>query len=187
MKKLQWKKISMYLPSVFFMVVIFIFSSQPAEESSAESSKIVHLLLYSLEYIRKIEFSSEEFLYWADRIHTPIRKIAHMTEYAVLVCTILIPALIQNREHLWGELAKEKTIWKYPFNKKILRKICLRSILVTMIYASTDEFHQLFVDGRSGEVKDVLIDTCGAVLGVFGILLLWKIRILIIRLKEDCR
>mgnify|MGYP000059507674 CR=1 FL=1 len=33
-------------------------------------------------------------------------------------------------------------------------------------YASTDEFHQLFVPGRSGQVRDVLIDSCGAAIGV---------------------
>jgi VanZ family protein len=33
------------------------------------------------------------------------------------------------------------------------------------LYAASDEFHQLFVPGRSGEVKDVLIDSAGAVTG----------------------
>lgn len=36
--------------------------------------------------------------------------------------------------------------------------------LICMIYASTDEFHQTFVDGRSGKSADVLIDTSGTVL-----------------------
>ena len=35
--------------------------------------------------------------------------------------------------------------------------------LICMIYASTDEFHQTFVDGRSGKSADVLIDTSGTV------------------------
>jgi VanZ family protein len=35
--------------------------------------------------------------------------------------------------------------------------------LICMIYASTDEFHQTFVDGRSGKSTDVLIDTSGTV------------------------
>ena len=33
-------------------------------------------------------------------------------------------------------------------------------------YAATDEFHQLFVPGRSGQLKDVLIDTAGGALGL---------------------
>ena len=34
------------------------------------------------------------------------------------------------------------------------------------IYAATDEIHQLFVPGRSGQVRDVLIDSCGVFIGV---------------------
>lgn len=37
------------------------------------------------------------------------------------------------------------------------------SILLSLIFAATDEFHQLFVDGRRGSVKDIIIDTAGAV------------------------
>ena len=39
-----------------------------------------------------------------------------------------------------------------------------------------DELHQLFVPGRSGQVKDVLIDGCGAVIGA---LIIWGISYLI--------
>jgi VanZ family protein len=59
--------------------------------------------------------------------------------------------------------------------KKVLWKLCLRSILFSMLYASTDEFHQLFVEGRSGSVRDVMIDTLGATLGILFFLCLWKI------------
>ena len=37
-------------------------------------------------------------------------------------------------------------------------------------FAVSDEFHQLFVPGRSGNIKDVFIDTAGS---VSGILLVW--------------
>lgn len=40
------------------------------------------------------------------------------------------------------------------------------SILICFLYASSDEIHQLFVPGRSGEFHDVFIDTCGACLGI---------------------
>jgi len=39
------------------------------------------------------------------------------------------------------------------------------------VYAATDEFHQLFVPGRSGQVKDVLLDSCGAAVGVLILML----------------
>ena len=38
--------------------------------------------------------------------------------------------------------------------------------LITAGYAATDEFHQLFVPGRSGQVSDVILDSAGAATGV---------------------
>jgi VanZ family protein len=43
--------------------------------------------------------------------------------------------------------------------------ILLSTILVA-VYATSDEIHQLFVPGRSGEVRDVLIDTSAGLVGV---------------------
>ena len=173
MRKIQQS--FMYLPTVLFMIVIFCFSAQPAEESSAESSRIVNLVLQGVESLRGFEFSSEEFAIYAEKIHTPIRKLAHMTEYALLAWTILIPTLYLKRERWWKKKEKtEQMLWKF-LDKKVIIKICFGSIFITMLYASTDEFHQLFVEGRSGKVMDVLIDTCGAMLGSFAFLLLWRI------------
>mgnify|MGYP003309055667 FL=1 len=41
----------------------------------------------------------------------------------------------------------------------------LYSIIICFIYACTDEIHQLYVVGRTGQFIDVLIDTIGALLG----------------------
>lgn len=40
------------------------------------------------------------------------------------------------------------------------------SILFVFTYAVTDEIHQIFVPGRSSELRDVIIDTLAASLGV---------------------
>lgn len=37
---------------------------------------------------------------------------------------------------------------------------------LTALYAASDEIHQLFVEGRSGQLSDVLIDCVGAAAGV---------------------
>mgnify|MGYP001948405098 CR=1 FL=1 len=42
----------------------------------------------------------------------------------------------------------------------------LLSIFLAFLYACSDEVHQLFVAGRSGQVSDVLLDTIGASVGV---------------------
>ena len=38
--------------------------------------------------------------------------------------------------------------------------------IFAVLYAASDEFHQLFVPGRAGSIRDVIIDGTGAVLGV---------------------
>ncbi len=37
---------------------------------------------------------------------------------------------------------------------------------ICLLYAASDEIHQLFIPGRSGEVRDVMIDFSGAALGI---------------------
>ncbi|PIP17381.1 MAG: hypothetical protein COX44_00240 [Candidatus Portnoybacteria bacterium CG23_combo_of_CG06-09_8_20_14_all_37_13] len=67
-----------------------------------------------------------------------LRKIAHITEYAIL-CFLLIRA-INNKK------------WAF---------------LIAFLYAISDEFHQLFVFGRHGSPKDVAIDSIGIMLAVY--------------------
>lgn len=53
------------------------------------------------------------------------------------------------------------------------KKKPLISILCTSLYAVTDEVHQIFVEGRSCELRDWGIDTFGALLGTIGFLVLF--------------
>lgn len=78
-----------------------------------------------------------------------IRKAAHMSEYAILLALIY-----------------------YGFNKNNYLHIYLNSLLITFIYACSDEFHQLFISGRSGQFRDVLIDTSGGLI-MLMIIYLW--------------
>ena len=74
-----------------------------------------------------------------------VRKAAHISAYFVL--GILLFNLL--KEYGLG-----------------VKKMVFISIAIAMLYACTDEVHQVFVSGRSGEVRDVLIDTAGAAVGV---------------------
>ena len=74
-----------------------------------------------------------------------VRKAAHISAYFVL--GILICSLLKEY-HLR------------------IKHLVIASIALAMLYACTDELHQMFVLGRSGEVRDVLIDTAGAAVGV---------------------
>lgn len=81
-----------------------------------------------------------------------VRKAAHCLEFTGL-CVLFNLAFYQTR-------------------KKIMPII---SIACTSLYAASDEFHQLFVDGRSCQFTDWIIDSCGAILGTIGFLILYKI------------
>ncbi|MEZ4687715.1 MAG: TIGR04282 family arsenosugar biosynthesis glycosyltransferase [Bacteroidia bacterium] len=82
-----------------------------------------------------------------------IRKAAHMTEYGLLAFLLL----------RWLRL-------KFSF-----KKAALYSLLIAVCYASTDEYHQTFVEGRGGTPVDVLIDSMGMMIGLgFGWLLFQK-------------
>lgn len=76
-------------------------------------------------------------------LHIPIRKLAHMTEYGVLFVTAM---------------------WAFSWIKDKFRYIL--SYVFCVLYAVTDEIHQLFVPGRCGTYKDVLFDSAGAFCGL---------------------
>lgn len=79
-----------------------------------------------------------------------IRKLAHFTEYFIL--GILVYNMIYN------------------FNKKINI-----AIILCILYAVSDEIHQLFVIGRSCKIIDILIDSCGSITGIYLSYLINKI------------
>ncbi|MFR5874965.1 MAG: VanZ family protein [Eubacterium sp.] len=91
-----------------------------------------------------------------------VRKSAHCLEYTGL-CLLFNCAFYFTR------------------NKKSI----ILSIICTSAYAVTDEIHQLFVDGRSCEVRDWAIDTGGAVLGAIGFLILFSIINAIIKSRKS--
>ena len=47
------------------------------------------------------------------------------------------------------------------------KRIYIITIIFCFLYACSDEIHQLFIPGRSGELLDVLIDTTGGILSSF--------------------
>lgn len=74
-----------------------------------------------------------------------VRKTAHFTIYALLGFFAL----------------RSCTAWGLKSTKAIL--YCF---LFCVLYASSDEIHQLFSDGRSGQIRDVMLDSAGAISGI---------------------
>lgn len=76
-----------------------------------------------------------------------VRKAAHFTEYLILYILLY-------------------EAFKEDFD---MRKSLVSSLIVLVLYACSDEVHQLFVPGRTGRIRDVLIDTSGAVIAMISI------------------
>lgn len=79
------------------------------------------------------------------KIDFVLRKSAHVTEYMILA-------------YLWtGALARGAGFQA--------GRAAFAALVMSVAYAATDEYHQTFVPGRSGNAPDVLIDAAGATLG----------------------
>ena len=85
----------------------------------------------------------------------PVRKAAHLSEYAML--GLLASNAVVQVARVWGSKASLRSE---------ARSLLLLAFALCVLYAASDEFHQLFVDGRSGQLRDVVIDSCGAAIGV---------------------
>ncbi len=94
------------------------------------------------------------FLRWLDpqisgrtigQVHFFVRKAAHVTEYAIL-SGLLFRALRWSMSGLWRR--------------------GVFALVPALLFAPLDEFHQSFVPSRTSSARDVLIDYCGAILGI---------------------
>lgn len=132
--------------ALIWMCVIFSFSAQPSEESSEVSGGLSYQIISSAGSFFHLDLDEEELHRIAAKIEKPVRKAAHMTEYAILVILL----------YVW--LGK----WQFPVMKR-----GFLALLTSILYAASDETHQRFVPGRAGKFSDVLIDSAGAVLGLF--------------------
>ena len=136
-------KIHLLLPFIW-MVVIFIFSQQPASISSGQSNVFVEQLHHIVPSI------DQQLLTFM------IRKSAHIFAYFILGILIF------------------NALWRAELRKLSFGRPTMSSIIICALYAASDEFHQLFVSGRSGEIRDIIIDGIAASIGVVLIGYIYK-------------
>lgn len=147
------KKVINIILIILWMGLIFVLSNDTAEESSKKSDG---LIVRCVQDIIKRNLSTKEKEKVLKYLVKPVRKSAHFFLYFVL--GILIINLFKS-----FELFNYKTI--------------LLAILLCFLYACSDEIHQLFIKGRSCEVRDILIDTIGSLSGILVYYLFSKISI----------
>jgi len=124
---------------ILWMALIFYLSHQPATESSELSTGMSEMILSAVNnIIPTLDVDVSLFNYI-------VRKGAHFTAYFVLAI-LSVNAL------------RRSGITRY--------RSAIVALGISVLYAISDEVHQLFIPGRSGEVTDVLIDSAGASLGI---------------------
>lgn len=138
---------------LLLMGMIFYFSSQVGEESSELSGTVSFDLMKIFSNLFSKGWSFEQINEHALQIEFFIRKVAHFSEYGILGLAILVALYRTTSLRGW--------------------KLWMMSVIIACMYAASDEFHQLFVPGRSGRVFDVCVDTCGS-MAFTGIAKLWK-------------
>jgi len=137
---------------ILWMVTVFIFSNQEGGKSSETSLGFIKQIIEILPGIKDMPDIEKQNL--IESIHILVRKLAHFSIYAV-----------------GGIIA---FLWLSTYNLS-LGKTFILAISICLVYAISDEIHQLFVEGRSGEIRDVFIDTLGATTGTSIICALKKI------------
>lgn len=144
----RWRKLLRFVPAAVWYAVIFGFSAQTGQSSGALSDGMAHGLLerfWPAFFLRAEEEGAALF----ELLTVCLRKSAHMAVYFVLAGLLLWAlrdAAGPGRRGAW-------------------------TALLCAVLAGLDEFHQTFVPGRSGQVRDVLIDLAGA----GCLLLLWAL------------
>jgi VanZ family protein len=124
--------------------ILFISFASTSEFSAANTSQIVRpILLWLFPNISEARLATIHFL---------TRKAAHFTEYAVL-------AFLARRAFITSSSA---FIQRYWFQL---------SLLLVVVYALVDEYHQSFVPSRTSSIYDSAIDVAGGI----TVLLLFKL------------
>ena len=138
---------------VLWMGFIFSMSSENAEKSSNTSGQTIRVVLSAVPGFE--EQPEEVKVNIIEKLQFIVRKSAHFIGYMIL--GILASGLILQYENINK---------KYPL-----------AFLICVIYAISDEIHQLFVPGRAGQVRDVLIDSAGSFLGIILVMAFEKLLI----------
>jgi len=123
-----------WIPAICVAVVISTFSTHyfSGEETARVFIPILHWLFPGAS------------LHTLSRMHTVIRKLAHVTEFGIFSTAV------------FHGVRGERYGWKLRW--------ALITLAIAVSYAGLDEWHQSFVPMREARVRDAVVDFTGAVL-----------------------
>ena len=130
------RKLRAWIPTLLWLCVLTVFSSDlfSAEHTGSVLWKLLHALF------------GTRFDAYFQEIHFFIRKSAHFCSYGFL-----------------GALAFFSWRATFPAPPRWTLRWTLLGLLVAVAAGSMDEFHQRFVPSRGSSVRDIVIDTIGAI------------------------
>ncbi|MBR5116337.1 MAG: VanZ family protein, partial [Lachnospiraceae bacterium] len=101
-----------------------------------------------------------------------LRKAAHFTEYLLLVVALRhgFVRLLREKAADGTDTGRPESTEKDRRDRETLLS-CGFALIIAVLYAASDEFHQSFVPGRSCMLGDVGIDSLGALAGILLCLL----------------
>ena len=148
------KKIISWLLVITSLIIIFMFSSVNARNSTSSSKKIIDKTVSAIDSsivnvgLNPHKLSKSDRLEIVNFLNVPLRKLVHITEYFILTLLLMNALKVSN----------------VKYNNYIITGI------LCFLYACSDEFHQMFT-GRTNSFIDCLIDSIGIIMA----LLLWKL------------
>lgn len=154
MAKRRTKIVLSWLMVLMWMGIIYYLSNMDTNVSNLKSKNtITEVIERTVDTTNKVGITNKhptesKKKIITEELNVPLRKCAHASVYFVLSILMLYATITTYKAY------HEQTI-----------KIYSITILFCFIYACTDEYHQTFILGRTGQLKDVLIDTLGATIG----------------------
>ena len=138
------------------MALIFCFSAQDGEASGRTSGFLTSLALrlFVPDYA-SLPSAERAALY--ERVSLIVRKGAHFGEFALLGVSLGLHFLAWAKR----EKCAHPAAW---------------AALLGILYAGTDELHQIYVAGRGPSLRDVGIDALGVLFGLALLFVLTKQR-----------
>ena len=146
---LIFKRVLFLIMLVIAFYVIFNFSAQNGEISGSLSRKVTEFIVEIVSKIKTMDISRK--LYYIEKLHPIIRKLAHFSIYTVVGFSIM------------GFMC--------TFDIKNIIKF-ITSLGIGVVYAVSDEIHQYFIPGRSAQILDICIDSLGVLTGIFILIIL---------------
>ena len=139
--------------ALIWMFIIFKLSGMTSKNSNGKSTDIISIFIEdTLEVTNEYGITSshptdEKIDKAASLINAPMRKVIHASVYFALAFFVIlfINVLLDHKNYFLT---------------------LTLSGLICIVFAMSDELHQTFVSGRTGQLLDVLIDSAGAFVGI---------------------